>query len=63
MAKHKAVMLKFLHHFKSQALPFSVRFQNGPQHFANAFATLMTGTAFFLKNSKGAVEEYFIFVI
>jgi hypothetical protein len=63
MDKHKAVMLKFLHHFKAHALPFNVRFQNGPQHFANTFATSMTGSAFFLKKSRGTVEEYFIFVI
>jgi len=28
-------MLQFLHHFKAHALPFSVRFQNRPQHLAN----------------------------
>ena len=50
--KWNPILLQHLHQFKFQTLPFSVRFQHMPQHFAHSYATWKTATQHFSVRSQ-----------
>lgn len=55
--KGSTVLLQIFHHFKVDALPFSVTFQPKPQLFAYVSGTWKTDSQLYLKKARGTLAK------